>query len=302
MEEISELWQQNILRILRAKDSIYSDSGLCSSKFMTGQNIVAIVTGGCRGLGMEIAIALNQKFSNLVVILVDVVSPPPDISKKYHNFVFHRCDISDTFQIFLLRKKILLDFGRIHILINNAGITSIKPLLQMTEIEIQNLLTVNLIAAHHMIAIFLPDMKYNNQGCIVNIASILGELTPSRLIVYGASKAGLIQMHKSLSQKIKEFNHNYHDGQNIGLKAILVCPGKISTTMFKEVHTPSKILAPDLNPEALANIIVDNINQDITHCIREPYYTKLVPFFKELDHFFVNGLKIWSGMNDVTHI
>ncbi|KAL3228934.1 Uncharacterized protein RNJ44_02021 [Nakaseomyces bracarensis] len=301
MEDISELWQQNISRLLKAWDLNYN-TDICNTRFMNGQHVIALITGGCRGLGLEIALALNRRFKNIVIILVDIVDPPPSISKSYNNLIFHRCDITDTFQIFLLRKKILLDFGRIHILVNNAAVTSIKPLLKMSESEIQNLLTVNLIAAHHMIVIFLPDMKYNYQGCIVNIASVLGELTPSRLIVYGASKAGLIQMHNSLGHKIKEFNSSYAVKGNTGLKAILVCPGKISTTMFEDVQTPSKILAPDLNPEVLAECIVKNICHNLTICIREPYYSKLIPLFKELDQFFVNTLKIWSGMNDVTHI
>lgn len=302
-EYIGRLWRANMHRILDIKSRI-----LAKKKPTTNldydtykeKTLVALITGGSGGLGLEIAIALVQRYKSVIVAIVDVVPPKKQLVKQYPNIIHYRCDITDSFQVAHMKKKVLLDFGKVNILVNNAAITIIKQLTDMTEAEIQRVINVNLIASYHLVSMFVPEMLYTKNGCIINIASVLGELTPSRLIVYGATKGGLIELHNYLNQQINA--HNSYAYNRRGLKAILVCPGKISTTMFKDVDTPSKFLAPDLPPNELATEIIKTVDSKISSTLRRPYYSGLIPYIKILNQSYLDLLKNLSGMNRVTKL
>ncbi|CCD23370.1 short-chain dehydrogenase/reductase NDAI_0B03360 [Naumovozyma dairenensis CBS 421] len=253
---------------------------------------VAIITGGSGGLGLEIVKRLTSR--NVTCIILDVI--PPNVRfKKEEKVIFYRCDISSIHQVKKVHRDIRKRNERISLLINNAGITCVKPLIEMTNQEIKKIIEVNFIGAYGMIETFLPDLMRDNDKCyIVNIASVLGLISPANLTGYGASKAGMIAVHKSLASSLK----NCKEGHKI--RTLLVCTGKIKTTMFETVPTPSSILAPDIDPSELAKLIIHSIDNNLEHTLKEPYYVNLVPFFKMLDRPYIALLKRFSGMNQAT--
>ncbi|QLQ78000.1 hypothetical protein HG537_0A02470 [Torulaspora globosa] len=255
-------------------------------------NEVALVTGGSRGLGLELVLRLSK--CGIKVINVDVMTPNDRVS-GVENVYFYRCDITDYDEVKRLHRKISSEHGTVTILVNNAGITRIKALDRITHGEIKEVIAVNLVGAYIMINTFLPDMIAEKYGFIVNIASVLGEITPARLTPYGASKGGLIALHNSLARQLCKHNH-------ASIRMLLVCPGKINTSMFARVKTPSKILAPDIEPGKLADRIVTAIRCSSITTLRSPYYVNILPFFRQLSWPYMRLLKRCSGMDRVTAV
>lgn len=263
-----------------------------SSRPSFQKNTIALVTGGSRGLGLELVLRLSK--CGIKIIIVDVI-PPTDRLRNADNVYFYRCDITDHDEVKALHRKISSEHGPVTILVNNAGITRIKTLDTITHEEIRAVMAVNLVGAYIMINTFLPDMIAEKHGFMVNIASVLGEITPARLTSYGASKGGLIALHNSLARVLCKRNHG-------SIKMLLVCPGKIDTSMFARVKTPSKILAPDIDPGKLADRIVTAIRCNSITTLRFPYYANMLPFFRQLSWPYMRLLKRCSGMDGVTAI
>ncbi|QLG72458.1 hypothetical protein HG535_0D01660 [Zygotorulaspora mrakii] len=257
------------------------------------ENTIVLVTGGSGGLGLELVKRLLVCKNK--VIIVDIHPPTTDFGTA-DRVVFYRCDITDYDQVEELYNRIKYEHGTVSILLNNAGLTSISLLKSSSNDDMRRVIDVNFIGAYNMIQIFLPEMIKNNRGYVVNIASILGVITPARLSSYGASKAGLIALHISITRYLRS---NY--GKN-NIKTLLVCPGKLKTTMFQNVETPSKFLAPDVEPSKLAKRILTSIECNATNTLSYPYYTNIVPFFKELNWPHIKAFKKFSGMNKVTAI
>ncbi|CAI4057455.1 hypothetical protein SKDZ_04G1290 [Saccharomyces kudriavzevii ZP591] len=256
-----------------------------------------LVTGGSSGLGLELAKELAKKAGK--VIVADIQPLPASIAKEFENIFYYQCDVSSLDDIKGLKRAIKKDHANVNILINNAGVAHIKKLENMTNSEVKELIDINLIGAYRIINTFAADMIVNGEGFIIDIASVLGELTPARLTSYGASKGAMIGLHKSMCKHFKNLPTEYNKP---GIKTLLVCPGKIRTTMFVDVPTPSKFLAPDIVPSQLALAIISAMEHNHLETLNAPYYVNMVPFFKSLSWPYRHLLKHFSGMNHVTSI
>lgn len=255
---------------------------------------IALVTGGSRGLGLELVHQLVRY--KIKIIVLDVIPPTARFTED-DRVLYYYCDITDYESVKSLQKQIKKEHGIVTILFNNAGVTRIDSLQNTPDLEIKKVIDVNYIAAYIMINIFLPDMLEIGHGYIINIASVLGEITPARLTSYGASKGGLIAVHRSLTKNLCKRSNGAGT-----VRTLLVCPGKIDTSMFAKVKTPSKFLAPDIDPKKLADHIVTAIDCNMTSTLRFPYYANIVPFFKQLNWPYVRALKKTSGMDRVTAV
>ncbi|CAI4059398.1 hypothetical protein SUVZ_04G1310 [Saccharomyces uvarum] len=264
---------------------------------MLSTHATALITGGSSGLGFEIAKVLAKRADK--VIIADIQPFPAIGREEYKNIFFYQCDISSLDDIQNLKRAIDRDHGSVSILINNAGVAHIKMLEKMSNNDVKQLIDINLIGAYRIIHTFAPDMIKNGEGFIVDIASVLGELTPARLTTYGASKGAMIGFHKSMC---KHFENLPKKCNKLGIKMLLVCPGKIGTTMFIDVPTPSKLLAPDIVPSELAFAIISAMEHNHLQTLNAPYYVNLIPFFKSLSWPYKRLLKHLSGMDHVTSI
>lgn len=113
--------------------------------------------------------------------------------------------------------------------------------------------------------------------------------------VYGASKAGLISLHESLTSEIR---HTYATSQAPSMiKTLLVCPGQIETNMFKGVKTPSSIFAPVLDPNVLARKIVEMLSEGKGGTLYMPFYTNFIPLFRAMPSRFTSLARRVSGMD-----
>ena len=178
------------------------------------------------------------------------------------------------------------------ILINNAGITTGKTLLDLSYDEIERTIQINLMSSFYTIKTFLPDMLLMQRGYIVTIASVLGYMSPARLSAYGASKSGLIALHESLTYELGPPSINPK-----GIKTLLICPGQLKTGMFDGVKTPSSILAPELDPKYVADNVISAIELGRRGEIKIPFYGNFLPIFRAVPWPIVEAARYYSGID-----
>jgi NAD(P)-dependent dehydrogenase (short-subunit alcohol dehydrogenase family) len=146
---------------------------------MEQRSRVAIVTGANRGIGYEICKELSKTGCSVVLTSRNEVDGKKAISSlnEYDNIVYHKLDVTDINDISDLRDWILKTYGRLDILINNAGIylDEAVSVIEVDEKIIQETLAVNFYGAFRMCKAFVPVMKQNGYGRIVNISSGMGQ-------------------------------------------------------------------------------------------------------------------------------
>jgi 3-oxoacyl-[acyl-carrier protein] reductase len=185
---------------------------------------VAVVTGAARGIGREItdrlaaagaALALLDVVDDTVTRAAGEVAARGTVARGY------ACDVSSYPAVESVAARVAADFGRVDILVNNAGITRDRLLVRMTPEDWGQVIAVNLTGAFNVTKALGPVMLKQRSGCVVNIASVVGQVGNAGQVNYAASKAGLIGMTKSLA---KEFAPR-------GVRVNAVAPGFIRTAM-----------------------------------------------------------------------
>jgi 3-oxoacyl-[acyl-carrier protein] reductase len=184
----------------------------------------AVITGAARGIGREIAERMAH--AGAAVALIDVVEDTvvqaaAEVSKSGARARGYRCDVSSFDDTEAVAHRIMADFERVDMLVNNAGITRDKLFLRMSADDWAQVIAVNLTGAFNVTKALAPAMLKQRGGSIVNIASVVGQSGNAGQANYAASKAGLIGLTKSLA---KEFAP-----RNVRVNA--VAPGFIRTAM-----------------------------------------------------------------------
>ncbi len=206
---------------------------------------VAVVTGGARGIGLSIAGALIDHGASVHVF--DVAQGEEADKIPYR---FHQVDIADSASV---KEAVSRLPGDVSLLVNNAGITRDRSMINMSDDEWQSVLSVNLTGAFNMARALAPAMRKAGYGRIVNITSINGMRGKFGQANYSASKAGLIGLTKALAREL---------GPK-GVTVNAVAPGMVMTRMA--LGLPEEIVAkakaesvlPELaRPEDVANVVL----------------------------------------------
>ncbi|RSL42773.1 hypothetical protein CEP54_015360 [Fusarium duplospermum] len=164
------------------------------------QEEIAIITGGCNGIGKAIVLALVRK--GVRVAILDVADLPPDLA--HVDAVFHwKCDISSPSAVASAADSIREAIGHPSILINNAGMANRSSILDLTPEKASKLFGVNLMALWYTAKAFLPNMILGNKGHVVTIASMPSYISLPTAVDYAASKAGALTFHEGLACEIK---------------------------------------------------------------------------------------------------
>jgi NAD(P)-dependent dehydrogenase (short-subunit alcohol dehydrogenase family) len=205
---------------------------------------VAIVTGGNRGIGHEICKELSRAGCNVVLTSRNEEEARRAVSKLYprDNVVIRRLDVTDSKDIASLRDWILKTYGRVDILINNAGVYLDEgvSVFDLDENIMHDTLAVNFYGAFHMCRAFVPIMRQNGYGRIVNVSSGYGAMSEmgGYVAAYRISKAALNALTLIMANELRDGN----------IKVNAVCPGWVRTDMGGG-------MAP-ISPEAAAKDIV----------------------------------------------
>jgi NAD(P)-dependent dehydrogenase (short-subunit alcohol dehydrogenase family) len=202
----------------------------------------ALVTGASRGLGKAIALALAKAGARLVLASRDTEllnqTAEGVRSLGTQAFVF-KTDVTNEAQILELEKVIAADVGRVQILVNNAGINVRKPATEFSLQEWRQVLDTNLTSAFLMCRSFVPPMKGQGYGRILNLTSIMSHVALPGRTAYCASKAGLLGFTRALALELAP--------ERITVNGI--SPGPFAT----EINT-AVLQNPELNQQFVSRI------------------------------------------------
>ena len=182
---------------------------------------VAVVTGGAKGLGMEMALRFANEGAK--VIAADMVQ----LSYKHKNVIGYTLNVTNSEACKDFFDEIVKDYGQIDILVNNAGITRDSMTRKMTDDQWNLVVDVNLKGAFNLVRYVGPQMELIGGGSIINISSVVGEFGNIGQANYAATKAGMIGLTKSWA---KEFAR-----KGIPVRVNAISPGYIMTDILKTV-------------------------------------------------------------------
>ena len=195
---------------------------------------IALVTGASRGIGSQIAKTLAKKNIFVVVNYSGSKEKAEQTAEEIINAggkaVVYGCDISDFYATEDMVKEIVKQYGRLDILINNAGITKDNLLMKMKEEEFDAVIDTNLKGSFNTMRHIARYMLKQKSGSIVNISSVSGILGNPGQMNYCASKAGVIGMTKSMARELA----------SRGIRVNAVAPGFIETEMLDQMTDAAK--------------------------------------------------------------
>lgn len=231
---------------------------------------IAIVTGGSRGIGAATAQLFAENGAK--VFIWDVLEEGKQTAEKINesigkeNVHFAKVNITDNENIASALQEVIEKYGRIDILINNAGITRDKSFMKMSHYEWQQVIDVNLTGVFNCTKAVAPYMKAQQYGRIVSASSVVGIYGNFGQTNYVAAKAGVIGMTKVWAKELGKY----------GITSNAIAPGFVETDMTKKM--PEAAIK-----HAVSNIAVRRIGQPID--IANGYL-----FLASEDASFINGI------------
>lgn len=189
------------------------------------ENKVVCITGGSRGIGKEVAIKYAENGYDVVINYVsdrtDVESLKKEFNEKGVQSLIIKADVSKADEVEEFVKKAIEKFGKIDVLVNNAGITKDNLLMRMSEEEFDKVIEINLKGTYLVTKAVTKYMMKKRNGSIINLSSVVGVVGNAGQCNYSASKAGIIGFTKSVAKELASRN----------IRANAVAPGFIETDM-----------------------------------------------------------------------
>ncbi|WP_158738675.1 acetoin reductase [Alteribacillus sp. YIM 98480] len=189
---------------------------------------VAVITGAGAGIGRGIAHRLAD--DGFIVIINDVMEEPAkevsnELQEKGAETTAIQADVSSREDMFRLVDNVVETYGRLDVFVNNAGIDQVKPLLEVTEDDLNKIFNVNVFGTLYGIQAASEQMKKQDGGKIINAASIAGHKGFNLLGAYSASKFSIVGLTQVAAQELAQF----------GITVNAYCPGIVGTSMWERI-------------------------------------------------------------------
>ncbi|MCJ7839608.1 3-oxoacyl-[acyl-carrier-protein] reductase [Lederbergia sp. NSJ-179] len=195
---------------------------------------VAIVTGASRGIGKEIAITLAKEGANIVVNYSGnkekAKETLDEIIAMGRKAIIYQCDVSDPDAVQFMIKETIQQFGKVDVLVNNAGITRDNLLMRMKETEWDDVIDTNLKGVFNCTKSVSRQMMKQRAGRIINISSVVGSSGNPGQANYSAAKAGVIGLTKTSALELA----------SRGITVNAISPGFITTDMTDQLPGETK--------------------------------------------------------------
>ena len=197
-------------------------------------NKVIIVTGASKGIGKEISKELAKKGNTIIANYnkseKEIKELQQELEKQNIKIDIYKADVSKREDAANLVKYTIQKYGKIDVLINNAGISQIKEFTQLTDEDWNNMINTNLNSVFYMSQEACHNMIHNKKGCIINISSIWGITGASCEVHYSVSKAGVDALTKALAKELGPSN----------IRVNSIAPGIINTQMNAHLSEEEK--------------------------------------------------------------
>ena len=222
------------------------------------QNKVAIVTGGASGIGLATALRLGREGARIVLADLDTAASARLADVKMAgapDAVALVCNVGKPAEVERTVESTIRQFGRLDVVVNNAGAMLFKPIAELQAADWQYVLGINLLGAAYFVSAAFRTMRPG--GAVVNVSSIHAERTSPLVAPYAASKAAMLSLTRSAAI----------EGRKIGIRVNAVEPGAIDTPMLwnnpnvqsgEEKIDPADVGRPDEVAAAIAFLASDD--------------------------------------------
>ena len=189
---------------------------------------VALITGAARGIGLAVARRFLAEGFGVALLDIDGELLANSVAAlSCETTLAITCDVSDAKAVASALSQIERRFGRLDVLVNNAGVAVFAPLMETSDADWSRVLAVNLSGPFLCTKAAVPLMRSHGGGAIVNVTSISGLRASTLRSAYGTSKAALAHLTKQLAVELAE----------LGIRVNGVAPGPVDTAMAKAVHS-----------------------------------------------------------------
>jgi len=190
----------------------------------------AIVTGGSSGIGKAVVERLAWEGADVVIADVDEEAGK-ELAEETDS-VFHECDVSEFGDVERVVEETVERFGRLDIMVNNAGIGSADGIEEMSIEDYKQTIEVDLDGVTYGCKAATPHLK-DTEGCIINMASIYGLVGDIGSTAYNAAKGGVVNLTRSVADDLAPYN----------VRVNSICPGFVETPMTQEVKEDEEFMA-----------------------------------------------------------
>jgi len=252
-----------------------------------------LVTGGARGIGRLLVLGCASLGATVTIWDLDaegagrVAAEATELGASGAHAL--ACDVSDRAQVYARADEVRATAGDVDVLVNNAGIVSGKPLLELRDEHIEKTFAVNTLALFWTAKAFLPGMKTRGSGHIVTVASAAGLIGTARETDYAASKFAAVGFNEALRQELR------HSAP--GVRTTVVCPYYTDTGMFKGVKTRFPLLLPVLKEQDVADRILRAVQKN-DQLVQMPFMVSTLPAMRLLPVWAFDQLTDFFGLNN----
>jgi all-trans-retinol dehydrogenase (NAD+) len=252
----------------------------------------AVVTGGASGIGRRVALriaALGGRVSvwdiqrgTLEAVVSELERSGPEPARGF------LCDVSRRADVYRVAAETSAAGGPVDILVNDAGVVSGRPLLELPDEKIEATFATNTLGLFWTTKAFLPGMVERGRGHLVTIASASALIGVAKLSDYAASKWAAMGFDESLRAELRQTAP--------ALRTTIVCPYYVDTGMFRGVQSRFPRLLPILHEDEVAARIVRAVQRDQRRLILPPF-VRLVPLMRMLPVGAFDWIASFLGVN-----
>ena len=218
-------------------------------------NRIIIVTGAASGIGKGIATRLAADGATIVVADLDAAKSQETASALGNDSIGVAVDVTDRTKVDAMTAKVVETFGRIDVLVNNAGWDKVEPFMDSTAETWDRVIAINLIGTLNCTQSVASHMIAAESGAVISIGSDAGRVGSSGEAVYSAAKGGIISFSKTFAREVARHS----------ITSNCVCPGPADTPLFAEISEDNPKLRTALEkaipmrrlaqPDDLANAV-----------------------------------------------